>query len=630
MYVNVNKDGNGNTCLCFEFNQALEERYADDIKNLIVNTMLKCSVGSENVKQFRDFFSTLILKVWVGDLVLPFFSRAMVDYLKSKNIGSLRALRTAETQMQQCFITECWRYNNLFTSILGEYEEWGNTINRYEAMPADDKTTNTHLSCESCWNTSEDVKEYTIDGMTTILCKDCYDKKVMVCPICGKVHLLSNCAVLDGKVVCFSCLNKLKSRYKVSIYFCCSCKEYHTKQRYGKNRVNEHEWCCDASAKNMPKCSACGVLSSRSLNRSFCGTMLCNACWAKKEKYLIKSYHNDPIPEFYIYDEEKKKNKQVPPPNNGNGFFYGLELEVDSGGQRDDASEPTIKILNDEVYAMRDGSLENGFEIITHPHTEKALYNMPWKEAFDYLVKSGYRSHDINTCGLHLHCNRVIFGLSAEQQAENIAKLMYFFENYREDFIKLSRREVQHINRWAKFYSDGIYKESINFFKDMYYNYNRSSRHDDRYRAINLCKKKTIEFRLMRGTLNLDTFFATLDILITISKNASHIPMNKLDSKKDWLEGIKEETKKYIKENKLFEDVELPRKPREKIIATKTVIVNDASSSEGRLYVYVDGRPQPVVVEDTMADPLVSFGHDDEGYIWDTVENNEEIEEEDE
>lgn len=447
------------------------------------------------------------------------------------------------------------------------------------------------LMCQECCRRydKEEMIQDEISGVTYTLCKHCYELKTDICPICGKRHFIRNMTMLDGELICNECFDKIKAKHRRSIYFCVYCKEWHTKQKFGKNRCNETHWICDygKDSGDCQVCSVCGMLSyGTQLYTSFCGTKMCYKCWQREEKYLIKAYHNDPVQEFYGAIDGK--NVKLPNPYNGYGYYYGVELEVDAGGQRDDISKPTIQLLNDEVYTMRDGSLTNGFEIVTHPHSENALYNMNWEKTFEYLISKGYRSHDINTCGLHLHCNRFVFGDSTEEQRINVCKLMRFVEANYKDFVKLSRREMPQINRWARFYNGELEDkiETIDFYEDIYDAFNRSSNHNDRYRAINLCKKKTIEFRLMRGTLKLDTFLATLDVLITISNNSRNVDIDELSPKK-WLDGIKDNTKKYLLENSLFlkedeiKELKEERKvkpTKEKAIDGRRVVFNETNT----------------------------------------------------
>jgi hypothetical protein len=44
------------------------------------------------------------------------------------------------------------------------------------------------------------------------------------------------------------------------------------------------------------------------------------------------------------------------------------------------------------------------------------------------------------------------------------------------------------------------------------------NRNLDRYYAVNLTNRNTIEFRMFRGTMNIETFFATMELVDNIVK----------------------------------------------------------------------------------------------------------------
>ena len=58
----------------------------------------------------------------------------------------------------------------------------------------------------------------------------------------------------------------------------------------------------------------------------------------------------------------------------------------------------------------------------------------------------------------------------------------------------------------------------------------------------------TFEYRLGRGTLNSWSFFSWIDFVITLTRNARRINIEKVTSNDllSWLGGIKESTAKYI------------------------------------------------------------------------------------
>jgi hypothetical protein len=161
--------------------------------------------------------------------------------------------------------------------------------------------------------------------------------------------------------------------------------------------------------------------------------------------------------------------------NDPNPLYLGVELEVDTrqDGYNPDEDEDSstdegysnrdhnlvaqriIKTLSPTgaAYVMWDGSLQNGFEIATHPATLKSHMNRDtfnYETAFNELSRFNYRSHEAGTCGLHIHINRSFFGASKRTQNFNAGKMAYLLEKHWNDFIKFSRREGNSLDRWAR------------------------------------------------------------------------------------------------------------------------------------------------------------------------------------
>lgn len=67
-----------------------------------------------------------------------------------------------------------------------------------------------------------------------------------------------------------------------------------------------------------------------------------------------------------------------------------------------------LELANDQeeqIYIKHDGSLNEGFEIVTHPMTLRYhRENMPWKEVCHQVVEQGYRSHMTDTCRTSCTC----------------------------------------------------------------------------------------------------------------------------------------------------------------------------------------------------------------------------------
>jgi hypothetical protein len=224
-------------------------------------------------------------------------------------------------------------------------------------------------------------------------------------------------------------------------------------------------------------------------------------CGGKK---MITYYHEHKNDErtFFSSSEEVGANED-------NALYLGVELEVDRGGMSNDESDTVAAILGEDfVYFEEDGSLRNGFEIITEPAT-LAYYKehaQDWEAVFKRLVKDGYRSHNTATCGLHVHINRNFLSRNFQSEDSSLKSILAVFDKFWDNLVIFSRRTTTNLNRWANKYD----KTPTEIVDDMHYGY------VDRYHAVNVSNEPTIEFRLFKGTLNPESFFATLELIYSI------------------------------------------------------------------------------------------------------------------
>ena len=104
--------------------------------------------------------------------------------------------------------------------------------------------------------------------------------------------------------------------------------------------------------------------------------------------------------------------------------------------------------------------------------------------------------------------------------------------------VPFSRRNIETMERWAAKPSLSCMEtETENEIMDKVKWY----KSDGRYKAINLQNDNTIEFRLFRGTLKLNTFIASLQFVVVSFQNSysrrseacfvSSVPVKQEDSK---------------------------------------------------------------------------------------------------
>lgn len=99
-------------------------------------------------------------------------------------------------------------------------------------------------------------------------------------------------------------------------------------------------------------------------------------CWRNDVPYCE--------PCFEDFDDEIEEYSYKPEPIfYGKGKRYlGVELEVDNGGKVDSNAESIKEVANyheEHVYIKSDGSLDDGFEIVSHPMTlDYHMNEMDW------------------------------------------------------------------------------------------------------------------------------------------------------------------------------------------------------------------------------------------------------------
>lgn len=354
--------------------------------------------------------------------------------------------------------------------------------------------------------------------------------KETTCESCGEAYPLEQLIEFEGERYCPSCLSS-------ETVICSHC--------------GERIWNIDNSGTNdMPLCQSC--YDNCYTSCSSCGRLIrtedayyddyededayCYDCHMGRENRSINEYYYKPSPIFY--GEGKR--------------FFGVELEVDSAGEDDDSADAVMEISNrrsTRVYCKHDGSLDDGFEIVTHPMTlNYHRREMPWKHVLDELVDMGYLSHKANTCGLHVHVNRTAFGDTPAEQDACIARILYFFEKHWEELLKFSRRTEYQLSRWAARYG---YKEQPKDILD----HAKKGTQGGRYVCINLENANTIEFRMFRGTLKLNTIIATLQLVDKVCDAAISLSNEEMKSL-SWTTFVSEcsepELVQYFKERRLY------------------------------------------------------------------------------
>ncbi len=337
-----------------------------------------------------------------------------------------------------------------------------------------------------------------------VYCLDCFEDETVVCDDCGE-RIYSGDAVTDSNnTLCRDCFNE-------SYYYCeeCGCIIHSDNAYYMDNdEFEEYPYCY--------------------------------SCYRRiKKDRGIHDYSYKPDPIFY---------------GEGN-MVIGVELEADCGGFDNDNAKEVLEIANkdkeDRLYIKSDGSIDDGFELVSHPMTLDYHKNeMPWESIMKKLIHMGYKSHQAGTCGLHCHVNRNALGEDFEAREAAIGRILYFVEHHWNEILKFSRRTEAQMDRWAARYDNNSKPKKL--YDDIKKGY------CSRYRAVNILNYNTIEFRMFRGTLKYNTFIATLQFVNEICKAAVSLSDEEMEAL-TWENFVSRLTEDnhgelitYLKERKLY------------------------------------------------------------------------------
>ena len=243
------------------------------------------------------------------------------------------------------------------------------------------------------------------------------------------------------------------------------------------------------------------------------GQTICSEC-ETKARDIVTSYHS-----FRGYSI-----KSVGGEDKFDSSTIGAELEVEvKDGHRAGVTALYCKSQDSKniIHFERDGSLSNGFEIITQPMTFKywqEVYSNDLQKILKKASENGGKSHDTSTCGLHFHVGREGLATSVRSSDDVIDNVLLIVETFRKEIERFARRSS---NRYARFLSEGSSVDSNELDLDTVKQL-KSDKRGDRYLVVNLRNANTIEFRIFRGTLKFETFMASLELVNNIVNIAKY------------------------------------------------------------------------------------------------------------
>lgn len=367
-------------------------------------------------------------------------------------------VQTCEYECEHC--GELVSYLNAVHVVTNDIEVW-----------CDECIENDAVECYHCGHLipEDDAETVRVGGHERPYCPDCADEHATVCDCCDDL-------VINREV------------NRVSIY------------GLGRQDV------CDSCLEDYYRCSRCGDYCTEDVIEYHDGEYYCPYC--APSDYLSDYHHTDA--ETFLNTGADKTQP-----------YLGVELEVEFPDESSRANAAEYIRCNDlygSYYDCKeDGSLgEYGMEVVTQPATP--AYHM---SGYNQLMLSagtiyGATSHDNGHCGLHVHIDREYFvSTDIPYACDRAGFIMDSIISANEPYIMLfTRRTYGKLNHWAQLLNMTPAKEpkTLNAKLADY----RNAKYT-RYQAVNMENSDTIELRLFRGTLNPETYFATVEFAAALA-----------------------------------------------------------------------------------------------------------------
>lgn len=324
------------------------------------------------------------------------------------------------------------------------------------------------------------------------------------CSICDNTEEDCACSTCNG------CGEQFRSEDSNS---CCS--EY-CSHRCGERNNHYHCICGNVVGSTSRCCEGCGWYECcREFSCSICEC--CENCCACSQEDLgpIQSYHCRDYPRT-----DPVINAYAPP-----YLYIGAEVEGECrpDDDRAEVAQAIHDAHSDRLLLTEDGSLSNGFEMVTGK-LALAVHQQIWPEIAKTCVKAGLRSWKHSTTGMHVHLSRDWF------TPLSIGKLLVFInsEANRKHIVKIAgRRSADYAALTKKKFTDGRCDSP------------------SRYEAVNLCNNMTIELRIFKGTLNADHILTNIEFAHAAAHYVSQCSMQDCENWAAFLSYLCSERKQY-------------------------------------------------------------------------------------
>ena len=294
-------------------------------------------------------------------------------------------------------------------------------------------------------------------------------------------------------------------------------------------------------------CEACNEYEHRDSARWYCDELYCDPCYDGNvfecddcgetywSEHDCSAYDNDEGYSSYIHSYSYRPQTHF---FGTDKFHMGFELEVEARNTtRSEGAEIAHTQFGDRAYLKEDGSLSDGFEIVTHPHTlDMYQTSFPW-DTLNKLQRVGMRSWNTRTCGLHVHVSRKAFHVKngmftdiVKTQGHELRFMKLIYDNQR----MVERIAGRSNNSYATFSDKNKLVSKVKY----------GTQENGRYSAINTENDATLEVRVFKGSLRKERVLSALEFVHSAVEYTRNLKVTGKNNALSWLQFTR-----YVAEN---------------------------------------------------------------------------------
>lgn len=369
--------------------------------------------------------------------------------------------------------------------------------------------------CEHCGQLIEDDEFYSVrmdDGGTELWCHDCI----------GEAHWCDHCESFHASDTNEVVVRGYSPYSYVYEHWCEACVEddaiqcedcdtlfscYHNAIEERRVWGSGYRHICDSCyCDDYYTCQDCGItIHSDDAVFDTWDDAYCPDCYHAESENVQEYGHTSG--DVFWFDDGSRRSCYALTSEQSSMLFLGIELETDGNDDRGELADDLMSEYDEsQIVCKKDSSLgPEGLEIVSLPMTPKLhLTSGMWENIARIVRDHGGTSYESGKCGLHIHVSRRFF---VDESA--IYRLDRLFHRFKSQLVNFSRRRNCDLGDWCRIGEDELH--DIPSVAERKKKWASEKKWAGRYEAVNVTNSATVEIRLWRGSLNMETFRATVE-----------------------------------------------------------------------------------------------------------------------